>query len=171
MIHKTITHQELVEVLRAHKGATPISFSAFTTVKARKTGNPYDAILKFSIVNAFTGHDYEASVNRQLVREGQAPDFQERGRSWGTNINNILSEKDGKFYLRVRPLKTSSPLYFVKVGGTIKRVDKTKIQAFLPPTYHSQIQNTSTEILHREYLVTNLRSVTLGGVRYEILPS
>lgn len=169
-VMKTITYSELVEILRNHKGATPISFTALTTVNARKTGNPYDAILKLSTVNAFTGHDYENSVNRQRLREGKTPDFVEQGRAWGTNINNLLVEKDGKFYLRVRPLKSlEEPTYFTRVGNKLTEVKKSVIERFLPAIYHSQIQNTDKEIIHREYMVENLRTVSINGEHYELV--
>lgn len=166
---KQVTVAEMVQIFRDHKGAMPISFTALVDTRARKTNNPYDQILKFSEVNAFTGHDYENSVNRQRVREGSTPDFVERGRSWGTNINNILVENKGQFYLRVRPLHTSEPIYFAKVGKTIKKVAKEAIEHLLPPVYHSQIQDTAKEIIHREYLVSNLRTVTLNGSSYELV--
>jgi hypothetical protein len=164
-----ITVAELTKLLLAQKGAMPITIEALVEVRARKTGNPYDAILKFSTVNGFTGHDYEASVNRQRVREGSNPDFVQHDRSWGTNVNNILSQKGDKYYLRIRPLHTSEPTYFVRQGKTLKQVAKSVVEAFLPPVYPSKVQATDTEILHREYLVTNLRSVTFGGVRYEVV--
>lgn len=167
---KKITRPELIEILRAWKrGATPLTITSFTEPAHRKTNNPYDKILKFSVTNGFTGHDYEASVQRQQVREGMDPTFQARERKWGTNINNVLIEKQGKYYIRVRPLRSSSPVYFTLIGKTLTRVKKEKIEMFLSPVYHSQIQGTEKEILHRDYMVDNLYSVNIAGTRYQII--
>ncbi len=164
-----ITEQQLVDLLKDQKCAAPITISAFVSARPRKTGNPYDDILKFSVVNGFTGHDYENSVNRQRIREGMTPDFHARDRAWGSSINNCVSTKDGKFYLRIRPLRSKNPIYYVKENGALRRVRKAEIERFLPPTSHSAIQGTAKEIYHREYSIANIRTVNFGGRCYEIL--
>lgn len=166
---KNITQQELVEKLLALKGAQPITFSAIVDARARKTDNPFDQILKFSVVNGFTGHDYENSVNRQLGREGQEQDFNANARNWGENINGIVVKNKDKFYLRVRPLRTKKPIYLARKGGTTIRIAKTTIEQFLPPVYHAQNQGTVKEIVHRDYGFESLRTVSIAGEKYMII--
>lgn len=166
---KNITVDELAAILLKKKGARPITFSAIVDTRARKTGNPYDQILKFSVVNGFTGHDYENSVNRQLGREGQEQDFNVQARTWGENVNGIVVQNGKKFYLRVRPLRTKKPIYLTRKGSKIERVEKDKIEKFLPPVYHAQNQGTIKEIVHRDYSFDSLRTISIDGEKFMLI--
>ena len=160
---------ELVNQLSLLKGAMPVTIEAMVKVKARKTDNPYDEIYKLSTVNGFTGFDYEASVNRQLVKEDKPQNFVADERKWGENLNNILVKKGEIYYIRIRPIKTTDPIYFAKVGEKLERVEKSQIEAFLPPKYTPKNQGTDKEIVYREYLLSSLRSITFNGAHYDIL--
>ena len=160
---------ELVNQLSLLKGAMPVTIEAMVKVKARKTGNPYDEIYKLSTVNGFTGFDYEASVNRQLVKEDKPQNFVADERKWGENLNNILVKKGEIYYIRIRPIKTTDPIYFAKVGEKLERVEKSQIEAFLPPKYAPKNQGTDKEILWRKLYVKNIQSITIFGTRYELI--
>jgi hypothetical protein len=174
---KTITREELVQVLKGIKHATPITISAITDTRCRKKDvatktkeNPHEKILKFSVVNGFTGVDYEASVQRQELREGYVPAFEAQERKWGENINNCLvTKEDGKCYLAIRPLRSKPPVFIAVNGNKQKRVKKEEIECFLPQVKEAPNQPTEKKIVYRNYLVDNLRSVVLNGVRYEIM--
>lgn len=168
MKHLTIT--QLKDMLRAQKGATPVTIESLTDARARKTDNPFDKIFKLSLVNGFTGFDYEASVNRQQVREGNDPTFESQERSWGTNVNNVLVENKGKFYIAIRPLKSlEEPLYFGEVNGSLKPVTKKEIEKFLPAPYINTNQGTDKEIVYRNYSLESIRKLTLKGETFEIV--
>ena len=167
---KNITTGQLKDILSAQKGATPVTFSAMVDTGARKTGNPYDKILKFSTVNGFTGFDYEASVNRQQVREGHRATFTSHERKWGDNINNVLVELNGKFYLSVRPLHTKDPIYYGVKGNLMMKVKQESISQFLPKKYdNSGHQGVHTEIVYRNYSLANIRFISLNKVKYKIV--
>lgn len=167
---KNITQKELEVLLKNHKGATPITISAITDTRARKTDNPFDKILKFSVINGFTGFDYQASVNRQQNREGGAGDFNAQQRKWGTNINNVLVEDKGKFYLVIRPLRCTKPIFLGQKGNNVVRVAKESIAQFLPTTYSSaDKQGVDKEIVYRNYSLDSIRSITFKGEKYQIL--
>lgn len=165
---RTLKHKELIEKLMAIKHAMPITISAFTEVKARKTGNPYEKIMKFSIVNGFTGFDYEAAVKRQQIREQDKPTFEASERTWGENLNDVLVTKDGKHYLIIRPLSTKKPLYYAVKNGKMSPVSKKDIQAFLPPDREPN-QPINNKIIYRNYNIESLRSICFNGVRYKIV--
>lgn len=167
---KQVTETELTMILLGLKGAQPVTFTAVVDARCRKTGNPYEEVRKFSCVNGFTGHDYEKSVNRQLIREEKTPDFEAQERRWGENINGIVVEKDGKFYMRVKPQRSKKPIYIARrPGQPFIRVEKSKIEEWLPKVYPAQNQGTDKEILHRDYMISNLRTVSIAGERFVII--
>jgi len=168
MKHLTIT--QLKDMLRAQKGATPVTIEALTDARARKTDNPFDKIFKLSTVNGFTGFDYEASVNRQQVREGNDPTFEAQDRSWGTNLNNVLVELKGKFYIAIRPLNSvMKPIYFGEKNGKLNPVEKKDIEKFLPAPVINTNQGTDKEIVYRNYSLESLRKITIKGETYEVV--
>ena len=170
LVMKNITTGQLKELFLAQKGAAPITFSAMVDTRARKTGNPYDKILKFSVVNGFIGFDYETSVNRQQVREGNRPTFIAHERKWGENINNVLVEQNGKFYLSVRPLHTKKPVYFGIKGNLMTKVEEESIKQFLPNKYDNRDhQGVRTEIVYRNYSLESIRYLTFNKVKYKII--
>src|SRR5665213_3526052 len=97
---QTVTPKQLGEILGKVSHAQPIAFSALINARANKTGNPFGEVLKISRVQAFTGFDYESSVNRQLGREGQDATFQASARSWGVRVSPALvkNDKTGELY-------------------------------------------------------------------------
>ena len=57
-------------------GAQPFSIQYLTAPKINKHGKKlYGEVVKLANVGGMIGYDYESSMNRQLVREGKAPDF------------------------------------------------------------------------------------------------
>lgn len=167
---KIVTHTELVAFLKTIKGNTFFSFQALTKPQQRKTGNPYDEILKLSTINASTGFDYEANVQAQQVREGLPPDFQAQARKWGTKLSEVLIEHEGKFYIRCRVLKTlDDPIFFGRRGQKLIKVQKTEIEAWLSPARRASTQNTEKEIVYRDFLVQNIRSINILGDRLEVI--
>jgi hypothetical protein len=167
---KTINETQLVEILAAVKGAQPVTISALVDAKARKTGNPFRSIRKLSKVNGFTGADYEASVNRQLDREGKGQlSFTANERKWGERVGPALVKKDDKFYLVIQPQNTAKPVYFgEQADGMLRHVSKDTIAAFLPPVRHAENQGTDKEIVYRNYSVANIAAISIGGTRYRV---
>lgn len=165
---KTVSVSQLVSVLRAIGHACPIGFSAMTDARPRKTGNPFVGIAKLSKVSAFTGADWEASVNRQLAREDKAPTFEQSERQWGVRVSPALIEKDGSFYL-VAQVQHARTTYLAKraSGQSWQIVNKDTVRAFLPPSRPAAV-GTDKGLFYRNYSLANLARVTVRGETYRI---
>lgn len=165
-----ITHTQLVDIIRNVKGNTFITFESLTEPAQRKTGCPYDRILKLSTINASTGFDYESNVQKQQVREGLSPDFQSQPRKWGKKVSLALVEHEGSYYLCVRVLKVlENPIFFGRKGKELVQVTKEAIEPWLAPYRRANTQNTEKEIVYRDFLVSNIRAINIGGASYEII--
>lgn len=166
---QTINVNQLAERLALIKGAQPIAFVSLTDADARKTGNPYSQILKLSKVRAFTGADYENSVNRQLDREGKGQlEFHAKERSWGERISSALVQNKGELYLVTQILGTSKPIYLAKRGRLLQVVSKEAIADFLPAKRKAVNQGTEKEVVYRNYKLSSIVSIALGGQRFRI---
>lgn len=168
---QTITPTQLAQRLAALNHAAPFVLSAFINARARKTGNPFGDIFKLSRVWGFTGFDYEASVNRQQVREGNdAPDFQAQARKWGIRIAPCLVENAGKLYLVAKVQRCASPLYFAKQGGFWRWLARETVAPFLPEYKSAAIaQGVDKEVIYRNYALANLRQISVNGERYRVV--
>lgn len=172
----TITRAELRAKLQALKGATFVTISALVDARARKTGNPYAQVLKLSRVNGVVGADYEASVNRQLGREGKDHIvFESQGRSWGERVSSALvlkADKESgqdKAYLAIQPQHTRAPIYFGRqASGLLRQVAKETIAPFLPAHKPSAIQGTDKEVVYRNYGLDGIASISMNGQTYRI---
>jgi hypothetical protein len=167
---KTIDLQKLRELLAGVNCARPINISALVDARARKTGNPFAAISKLSVVNGFTGFDYESSVNRQLGREEKETDFSAQARKWGVRVSPALVENHGDFYLVLKVERTRKPVYLTKRNPAMPWLitPKETVAPYLPPSRPALNQGTDKEIVYRNYKLENLVSVSLNGERYRI---
>lgn len=165
---KTITQDQLATILRGVTHALPITFSALIDARARKTGNPYGEISKISRVQAFTGFDYEKSVNRQLEREDSQLTFAAKERSWGERISPALVENKGQLYLVAKVQRADKPVYLIKKPLGLTPVAKETIAAFLPAHKPATNQGTEKEIVYRNYSLANIVSLSMGGERYRV---
>lgn len=150
--------------------AMPLNISALVDARARKTGNPFAAVAKLSVVNGFTGFDYEASVNRQLGREEKETDFSASARSWGTVVSPTLVENKGEYYLRLKIESTRKPVYLTKrtPANPWLVTAKETVAPYLPPVNHATNQGTEKEIVYRNYKLSGLVSVSMNGEKYRI---
>lgn len=167
---KTISINELREKLAQVKGATFVTVSALTDANARKTGNPFKAVLKLSCINGTTGADYEASVNRQQGREGGDQTFQASARKWGQRIAPALVEHKGNFYLPIQPRHTRKPIFFgQRDNGMICQVQKESIASFLPEKKsQAEAQGVEKEIIYRDIALTSIAQISINGEQYRI---
>ncbi len=167
---KTISQSQLADILRAVKGACPITITALTDAKARKTGNPYSEVLKLARVNGMTGVDYTAAVERQQEREGKEVGFEAR-KPWYTRVCGTLGEHDKtkELYLLLKPNRTiDKPVFFGRnAEGVLIQVPKAKVAPFLPP-YRSAApsQGVDKEIAWRTYGLAGISQISIGGERY-----
>lgn len=176
---KTISVGELADILRAVKGACPITITALTDADARKRDietktrpNPYSEVLKLARVNGMTGVDYAAAVERQQEHEGAPVGFEAR-KPWYTRTHPALGQHDKTkaLYLLLKPNRTiDRPTYFGRnEAGVLIQVPKARIEAFLP-TYRSAApsQGVEKEIPWRTYGLDGISQIAIGGQRYRV---
>lgn len=170
---KTISTGQLAAILGGVKGATFLTISALVDARAKKTGNPFAKVLKLSPkVNGVTGADYEASVNRQLDREGKGQlTFTATEHKWGERIGPALlrHRENGNLYLVIQPKSTGKPLYFgANPGKLLKQVSKESIATLLPADRPATNQGTDKEVVYRNYALESIASISIGGQRYRV---
>lgn len=169
---EVIPESRLVEILSTQKGATPVTLSAMTDTRARKTGNPYVAIYKFATVNGMIGVNYENAVNNQLNREGKETDFSAQTRQWGEKVNNSLVVNGEDSYISIVNPKSfrARPRYYGKrMDGTLVRIPEAVALKFIPEKKKSATQGTDKEIIFRNYNLKNIRTIAMHGKRYRIV--
>lgn len=168
----SIPESQLVEILSNQKGAAPVTLSAMTDTKARKTGNPYKAIYKFAVVNGMIGVNYENAVNRQQVREGAVEGtFEAQSRQWGEQINKSLVVNGDKYYISIvnpKSCKAKPRYYGQRTDGSLVRISSEIAKQFIPEHKKATNQGTDKEIVFRNYSLGNIRTVAIGGKKYRI---
>ena len=132
--------------------------------------NPFHSVAKLSVVNGFTGFDYEASVNRQHVREGTEATFAAQERAWGTVVSPALVENKGEFYLRLKVERTAKPVYLTRKTAESPWLvtPKETITPFLPPPSTAPSQGLEREVVYRNYKLASLVSLSMDGSKYRI---
>jgi len=164
---KLINQTELGELLATVTHAMPIAFSALTLPKVRKTGNPFASIRKLSKVQAFTGADYERSVQRQETREGNQASFVAQARTWGERISPALVSNKGKLYLVAQIQRTRKPVYLTEQNGLLVVTPKEKVAPYLAPVSFSA-QPVAKEIVYRNYALENITALSINGEQYRV---
>ena len=168
----SIPESHLVEILSNQKGAAPVTLSAMTDTKARKTGNPYKAIYKFAVVNGMIGVNYENAVNRQQVREGAVEGtFEAKARQWGEQVNKSLVVNGDKYYISIvnpKSCKAKPRYYGQRTDGSLVRISSEIAKQFIPEHKKATNQGTDKEIVFRNYSLGNIRTVAIGGKKYRI---
>ena len=168
----SIPESQLVEILSNQKGAAPVTLSAMTDTKARKTGNPYKAIYKFAVVNGMIGVNYENAVNRQQVREGAVEGtFEAKSRQWGEQVNKSLVVNGDKYYISIvnpKSCKAKPRYYGQRTDGSLVRISSEIAKQFIPEHKKATNQGTDKEIVFRNYSLGNIRTVAIGGKKYRI---
>jgi hypothetical protein len=161
---------DLADLLRGVRGAKVVTVEARTEPRllARHplTGapNPYKGnVVKVSRVNGMINWRYAASVNRQRVREGLAPDFAALPRHWGVRVPGTpLVEHDGRTYLELKVERSLEHRYETVAGEPL---DAAAVEAFLPRSSPGR-QGVARPVVLRDYDLANLVSLRLEGVVY-----
>ena len=161
---KTIGKGQLAAVISAYKSAQPVTILADTDARCRKTGNPFKIVRKVNRINGFLNFDYDKSVNRQLVREDKAADFEAQQRKWGVHLTPALVEHNGNLSLCLKVEKAGKARYYA--DG--KLVSKDTVRQWLPPYRAASTQGTDKEIVYRNYRLDNIRAIRIGGNTYRV---
>ncbi len=162
-----VTPSELAAFLATLKGAQPVSVSALTKTDARLPDGR--EVWKLVKAYSFARTRFADAVNRQRAREGVAPTFTPKPRSWGVREGDFLVTHKGAFYLPLRVLRTGKPAYFTRDGSGFLRYLKTdEVKPYLPPDNSAAAQGVAQPIICRDYRLDNLVSVSVAGKRLRI---
>jgi hypothetical protein len=162
---KTITKQELLEIVAKQKGTTFISIETETEQKLLGGKNcPLKGLIKRSKVNGAIGIHYTNSVNNQRIREEKEADFVAQPRTWGIRLEGtpLVQHKDN-YYLEVKVQSTQKPDYFF--NG--KRIDSEEVKPYLPQ--NKTRQDLNKEVILRDYNISSIKRIKIDGNEYSIL--
>lgn len=142
----------ILENLLTKKGAQIITIEALVPKVAKKK-----KYFKKSVVNGVINWNYQNSVNRQKERENKEGDFKAEPRKWGERIlGTPLVRHKNKLYLEIKVQRALSTEYQDENGNQIEKPEpQTKQQ-------HSR-QGLEREVILRDYLLENIKSITIGG--------
>jgi hypothetical protein len=169
-----MNRQEFIKKINDLKGAHFVTIFYETQVKMNKFArekdkngnkipNPYfEKIMKRAKVNGQINFNYENAVNNRREKEGTDRDFQSKGLNWKNATkehNKSIIEKDGKFYLQFRIIKVLDSEYFEK--GTNKKIDKSQLKDYLPPSNNSGSQGVDEAIKIININIDNIKKFTL----------
>lgn len=162
---KTITKEELKNILFSQKGTTFISLETETEQKLKGgKKNPLSGLIKINKVCGAIGFHYQNSVNRQKEREGQESNFISQPRKWGVRLNGTPLVQNGeKFYLELKVQSSQTPDYFFK--GV--RIDNEQVRKFLPNKSSSR-QNLENEVILRDYSLDSIKRIKINSEEYSI---
>ena len=126
--------------------------------------------LKQSHVNGFIGWNYENAVSRQQIREGGEGTFQVKPRKWGERVvGTPLVEHKGNTYLELKVEKVVKTDYFQVDDGKITPCQKGDIAHLMrKPSPNGGHQGVTKEIILRDYDLSNIVELRIGGVVYQI---
>lgn len=159
---KTITKNELVELLKQVRGTTFVSISSEVTPQLKGGKScPLQGVVKKSESNCTIGFKWQNSVNNQLEREGEEPDFIAEPRKWGVRLTGtpLVKHKDS-YYLETKVEKSHAE-YFM--DG--KEIDKEEIKPYLRDT--SSI--TEKPLYIRDYSIDSIKSIRINGESYNVI--
>lgn len=158
---KAMNIQELVELIKNIKGATPVGMDYESPVKMLKTGNPFAdrTVTKFQSVSGMIGVNYEAGVNRQLEREGKDPVFEAQARKWGEHVSSaiVVSEK-GDYSLILQAVNKPQNVQYYMDGQPI---EKSVIENFLPVRKPSANQGTDKPVMNQTFRLDRVKAIRI----------
>lgn len=158
-----INHQQLIDLVRQTRGTTAVTIECLTEVKLKKSA-PFQ-VFKNSIVNGMVGYIYENSVNYQRQRENVEPSFSAQPRTWGTRLDRFFVEHNGQLYLTIKVENTIYKDYENEEG---EFVDYETIAPHMYARSSSSRQGVSKKIIHRDYKLSSIKSITINGNKYDI---
>lgn len=164
---KTVTRQQLVDVLKARRRADVVTIVAENSPRLRKTGNPFSGrVRKVSRLNGVIGFDYENVVNRQRARHGDPEAFEAQPRTWGQRVANTpLVEHNGQFYLEVKVERTLACQFFI--DG--KPVDAAVVKPWLLNQRADATNQGERRIVPLDFRLTSIRQIAIGGRLFVVL--
>jgi hypothetical protein len=182
----TMTTEQLKDYLMKIKGTTPVSVTVETTVKMLRKSrissepNPYQSIVKKSIINGMAGGDYGMGVmNKELAAHQDDPDYIPQFKSeplWkgkGQRISPLVVQHvdTGEYYLVIGDVKSGKSEY--EADGN--PVDKSKIQEYIslpsaPSAKQAAVGIEAEDQKNVRYpKINNIKSIHINNVDLKII--
>lgn len=169
---KSVSLEELKDILAARKGAQIVTFVASVEPEMRKgsgeSRNPYlGRVRKVSTVNGVVNWNYQNAVNNQREREDLSPDFEPEPRKWGVRVKGLpfvvhtrKGEEVPRTYLEVKVQRVLETIYLVDN----QPVEKAVLEPWLPaPREEGARQGVENPVILRDYALDNLEAITVSG--------
>lgn len=130
---KTISRNELEQILLKHKGATFAHLVMFGDEHGSRTVKGAKALQKLTFRNITIGSDYEARVERRIDEEFESQAMSGKEFVEGTNCLARATKNPSKLYLVCdQELKTKVHTNFFHNGQPIKKADAIAQNLFAP---------------------------------------
>lgn len=167
---KVLPQTELLEQFLSLKGCRMGTIGMRTEPKLVKPkSNPLAGrVVKYQSVNGALGFDYAKAVDRQLDKEGKEGGYNPADRPNMTHMGGCVlkHKKTGEYYIFLRPLSKSEPVYYV--DGQLTPLDSIRRWLYFPPKKSGGgIQGTDKEVPYINVKLENITHVsglTKGGV-------
>jgi hypothetical protein len=171
---KTITVEELKELLKKTGRTQFISLTTITTPNMRKRGNPFPNARKLSLCVGAINWRYSRSVNRQRIREDKTPDFIAKTRQWGRKLKrnplvSLRKKKQGMSYYLDLKLERRTELFFD--SETRRKITKDELLPWLISPSPQRRQGLFKEVILRDFSLTNIAEISVNGEQYRIAPA
>ena len=191
---KTLSIQELIDLLDARRGAEFVTITARVDArlvkKDRETGepNPYAGATKVSRVNGLINWCYANSVNNQRKREDVEGEFVPESRRWGQRrFVNAAGEPvyDRSASVRLSPFVDHKQAVYLEMkverslGHQYEAVDGSpltdeQVAPYLPARSSSSRQEVENPVILRDYTLdkngeSNILAIAIGGENYVIV--
>ena len=174
---KTISKNEMLQILSEVEKSTFINLVTETIVRMNKTDNPYYdekkkvfRIKKLSSSNFLTGNSYEDRVRSNEKKEGLTPDFVAKPSSVGKHISKcvLFNENKQLFYLEVERFDEVKPQVEYKeiTDEGEKTIEKKMFEDFMVKSSPIKTQDQERKVMVTTYTLDNIKEFSLGGVKY-----
>ena len=162
---ETIKREELVEMIKEIKNATPITLILESDARLLKKDNPYVGTRVVKKINGMINFDYQTSVNNQRVRENTSDDFKSFERKWGKHITRAIIEHKQNYYLQVKLEKTLDVKYY----HNQVEISYDMIKDYFPKSSYKSRQGVVKEIKVRDIKFENIKQININKKQYQVI--
>jgi|TARA_Y100000310_G_scaffold204444_1_gene204693 hypothetical protein len=180
---ENITRDELEIMLASHGKKEEVTIVGSTVPRMNKTDNPYfNRIKKHAVVVGDICFRYKDEVDEQRNREQSlvtvaghpvsqtVEEFTPQPRTWGEKEDTkkrsgALVYHNDKKYLELLVKQSVSYEYRDENGDL---VDKDLVKPFLVKRSKPKTQQTDKEVMVRDYLLSNVVAINLGGKQFKV---
>lgn len=168
---KITNEKDLVEFFNKYKSPAKVEVIAATAQKMNKKdvatkteANPYTQINKITNFEAEVNVDYEDRVNHQRIAEGKSMDFEAASARWGTPISKAITEKEGKFYLKLIPgIRLNDIVYEDQDGNRLLQEEFIRFVPVAKPNGSGR-QEVDQAVVFRTYKLDSIIALTIPGI-------